>query len=194
MKKLFLIFALALVLVVLFHPFASTLADDTSPPGLDPGATAVLPSVGAGADEAVVVPPDENMPPGFFTWEALGTFSGAVALVVFLVQLLKVPIDKVWKIPTQYVVYVLSVLVLLLAQAFVPSLGGFTAQRAILCLFNGALVALSAMSTYDIAIAGVEGSKLIMDAKLDIAIKDEKLVIQNVLDITPGMTAQSPEN
>jgi hypothetical protein len=120
---------------------------------------ALAPDAGFGA--AVVTPPAETSPFSFFSWEGLGTFSGAVALVVFLVQLLKLPLDKVWKIPTQYVVYILSVLVLLLAQAFVPSLGGFSAQRAMLCVFNGALVALSAMSAYEVTIRGPEREKLL---------------------------------
>lgn len=96
----------------------------------------------------------------FFTWDSIGTFTGAVALVVFLVQVLKLPMDKVWRIPTQYVVYIISLIVLLLAQAFVPSLGGLTVQSGILCVFNAALVALAAMSTYDITIGKVEERKL----------------------------------
>lgn len=95
----------------------------------------------------------------FFTWESIGTFSGAVALVVFLVQLLKLPLDKVWKIPTQYVAYGISLVVLLLAQAFVPELGGLSVETALLCVLNAAVVALSAMSAYDVAIGRVESQK-----------------------------------
>lgn len=93
----------------------------------------------------------------FFTWESLGTFSGAVALVVFVVQLLKLPLDRVWKIPTQYVVYFISLCVLLLAQAF--ALGGLSVEAALLCVLNAAVVALSAMSAYDMAIGRVEAEK-----------------------------------
>jgi len=92
------------------------------------------------------------LPGTFFTWESIATFSGAVAAVVFIVQLLKLPLDKVWKIPTQYVVYLVSVGILLLAQEFVPALGGLTWQTGLLCLFNGFLVALAAMSAYEVAI------------------------------------------
>ena len=103
----------------------------------------------------------------FFSWETIGTFTGAVALVVFLVQLLKLPLDKVWHIPTQYIVYVMSLGVLLLAQAFVPSLGGLSWDSALLCVFNAALVALSAMSTYEIAIAKVEERKVLTQLEDD---------------------------
>lgn len=104
-----------------------------------------------------------DMPTEFFSWESIGTFSGAVALVVFLVQLLKLPMDRVRRIPTQYIVYVVSLGVLLLAQAFVPALGGLTWQSGILCVFNAALVALSAMSLYNVAIDRVETRKLLQE-------------------------------
>ncbi len=93
----------------------------------------------------------------FFDWAQLGTFSGAVAVVVFLVQLLKLPADKVWKIPTQYIVYLVSLAVLILAQVFTGD--GFHWGNLVLCLFNAALVALSAMSAYDLSIGKVEQAK-----------------------------------
>ncbi len=97
----------------------------------------------------------------FFTWEALGTFSGAVALTVFVVQLLKLPLDKWWRIPTQYIVYVVSLAVLLLAQSFIPSKGGLSWNSGLLCAFNAMLVALSAMSVYTQLIEKVETVKLV---------------------------------
>lgn len=106
----------------------------------------------------------------FFFWELIGTYAGAVAVVVFIVQLLKLPIDRIWHIPTQYVVYVVSLAVLLLAQAFIPSLGGLTWQNGILCAFNAILVALLAMSTYSIAIERPETSKLINNSRRYICI------------------------
>jgi peptidoglycan/LPS O-acetylase OafA/YrhL len=93
-----------------------------------------------------------GVPTAFFDWGTLGTLSGATAAVVFIVQLLKAPLDRLWHIPTQIVVYVISVAILLAAQAFVPALGGLTWMSGILCLFNGLLVALAAMSAYEVAI------------------------------------------
>lgn len=106
------------------------------------------PAQAAGADGA-----------SFFTWESIGTFTGAVALVVFLVQLLKLPLDRVWKIPTQYVAYAISLAVLLLSRAFAPGMGGLDVQGVLLCVLNAAVVALSAMSAYDLAIGRVETQK-----------------------------------
>lgn len=98
-------------------------------------------------------------PSSFFTWESIGSFTGSVALVVFLVQLLKLPLDKVWKIPTQYVAYVISLAVLLLSRAFAPGAAGLNVSDVLLCVLNAAVVALSAMSAYDVAIGRVESRK-----------------------------------
>lgn len=116
----------------------------------------------------------------FFTWEALGTFSGAVALTVFMVQLLKLPLDKVWRIPTQYIVYVVSLGVMLLAQLFIPSRGGLTWDSGLLCVFNAMLVALSAMSVYTQLIEKVETDKLLRDIET------------GVLTISEGKTEDHP--
>lgn len=95
----------------------------------------------------------------FFTWESIGTFTGSVALVVFLVQLLKLPIDRIWKIPTQYVAYGISLTVLLLSRVFAPGQGALDVQSVLLCVLNAAVVSLSAMSAYDMAINRVEEKK-----------------------------------
>lgn len=94
----------------------------------------------------------------FFDWATLGTFAGAVAAVVFITQLLKLPLDKVWRIPTQMVVYALSLAVLLIGQL---AQGGFAWDQLALCVLNAAVVALMAMKSYEIAIGRVEESKLI---------------------------------
>lgn len=94
----------------------------------------------------------------FFDWATLGTFAGAVAAVVFITQLLKLPLDKVWKIPTQIVVYAISLAVLIITQL---AQGAFAWDQLALCVLNAAVVALLAMKSYEIAIGGVEESKLI---------------------------------
>lgn len=93
----------------------------------------------------------------FFDWATLGTFAGAVAAVVFITQLLKLPLDKVWRIPTQMVVYALSLAVLIISQL---AQGGFAWDQLALCVLNAAVVALMAMKSYEIAIGRVEESKM----------------------------------
>lgn len=112
----------------------------------------------------------------FFSWEMIGTFSGAVAVVVFIVQLLKLPLDRIRHIPTQYVVYVVSLMVLLLAQAFVPGLGGLNWQNGILCVFNAILVALTAMSVYTKMIEEPERAKLVTEG-VELSIIDGEIVV-----------------
>ena len=122
----------------------------------------------------------------FFSWEALGTFSGAVALTVFLVQFLKLPLDRVWRIPTRFVVYAVSLIVLLLAQWFIPGRGGLTWESGLQCVINAVLVCLAAMSAYTELIEKVE----IMSAykKIGIATLEETLpIIPNPGDEQPGI-------
>ena len=40
----------------------------------------------------------------FFDWSYLATYSGAVAAVVFIVQFLKLPIDRIGHVPTRVLV------------------------------------------------------------------------------------------
>ena len=93
---------------------------------------------------------------GFFDWASIGTFSGAVAATVFVVQLLKLPLDKVWKIPTRLVAYLVALAILVAAKVFG---GGITWEGLALCLINAVLVSLSAMAAYEVAIGGVEKHK-----------------------------------
>ena len=118
----------------------------------------------------------------FFDWSALGTFAGAVAATVFIVQLLKLPMDKVWKIPTRLVCYVIALAVMVTAMLFTQ---GWSWEQFALCIFNAALVALSAMSTYEVTISKVEGRKL-----------DDTVFSENELDLETDSTekTQNGEN
>ncbi len=96
-----------------------------------------------------------DMAPGeasFVSWAHLGTFSGALIATVAIVQMLKDPLDQVWKIPTNWLAYAVALALLLAAQAFLPELGGFTAEKAALCAVNAVFVALSAMKAYNLAV------------------------------------------
>lgn len=82
----------------------------------------------------------------FTTWANLGTMAGAVAAVLVVIQYIKAPLDKVWKVPTRALVYVLSLGILLAAQA---ALGGLTVESAGLSALNAVVVALAAMGAYE---------------------------------------------
>lgn len=96
-----------------------------------------------------------TIPTELFTWEMLATLAGATAAVFIFVQLTKgfVPI---W-IPVRIYAWALAWGILTLA-AFV--LGSFSWPIALLNLFNGAIVALTAMGGYEVALAaGIVGPR-----------------------------------
>lgn len=88
-----------------------------------------------------------ELPTDPFTWEQLVTIGGATLAVLLIVQVLKLPIDKIWKIPTRIVVYVFSLIVLLLATHFTT---GLSVSNGILAAFNALIVALAAMGAYEV--------------------------------------------
>jgi len=53
-----------------------------------------------------------------FSWDYLATIAGATAATLLIVQLLKLPLDKIWKIPTRILVYFIALGLLLLATGF----------------------------------------------------------------------------
>lgn len=85
-----------------------------------------------------------------FTWEYLATIAGAAAFTLLVVQFLKVPIDRVWKIPTRVFAYIITLAIMLVATAFTT---GLTAQTALLATVNAFIAALTAMGAYEITFA-----------------------------------------
>ena len=81
----------------------------------------------------------------FVTWELLGTYAGAIAMVGVLTQLTK-NIKYISVIPTQIWSYILSLVVLYTANFF---LGELTASNAVLILFNAVMVSLGANGGYE---------------------------------------------
>lgn len=94
-----------------------------------------------------------ELPTEPFTWEYLATIAGATVATLLIVQLLKLPLDKVWKIPTRIVVYVIALIILLLATLFT---GGLTVQSGVLIAVNAVIVALAAMGAYEVTFRKLE--------------------------------------
>lgn len=90
----------------------------------------------------------------FVSWEILGTYAGAMAMVGVITQLTK-GVKFISKIPTQLWSYVLALVVMYAANLFQGSL---TWSNAVLILFNSALVSLGANGGYE-GIARVFDSK-----------------------------------
>ena len=87
------------------------------------------------------------------TWEQLATIGGAALATMLIVQLLKLPMDKVWKIPTRIIVFVIAFIVLILATYFTQ---GLTWNTALLTVINAVIVALTAMGGYELTFKKLE--------------------------------------
>lgn len=85
-----------------------------------------------------------------FSWEYLATISGATAATLLVVQFLKVPLDRVWKIPTRVFVYVVSFVLLAAGVGFTT---GLNAGALPLIIVNAFVVALAAMGSYELTFA-----------------------------------------
>jgi uncharacterized membrane protein len=88
-----------------------------------------------------------------FSWEQLGTIAGAALATMLIVQLLKLPVDKVWKIPTRIIVFLIAAIVMTLATYFTQ---GITWETALLTLMNAVIAALTAMGAYEMTLAKIE--------------------------------------
>lgn len=118
----------------------------------------LLPAM-AGAEALVEVATEvvaSEIPTEPVTWQQLATIGGAAMATLLIVQLLKLPLDKVWKIPTRIVVFFISFIVLILATYFTQ---GLTWNTALLTVINAVIVALTAMGAYELTFAKLEKKK-----------------------------------
>lgn len=83
-----------------------------------------------------------------YTWSQIGTVTGATAATLLIVQFIKLPLDRIWKIPTRAVVYVIALLLMLAARAFTE---GLNVDDIPLIAVNAANVAFSAMGAYEVS-------------------------------------------
>lgn len=94
-----------------------------------------------------------ELPTEPFTWEQLATIAGATLATLLIVQLLKLPLDKVWKIPTRIIAYVIALIVMILATHFTV---GLTWSNVGLAAINAVIVALAAMGAYEMTFKKIE--------------------------------------
>ncbi len=81
----------------------------------------------------------------FFTWEFLLTFGGCVAGTAIVTELLK-KVPFLNNVSTQFISYVVSLFILVVAQF---ATGVMEWQLAVLDLFNAAAVSLASNGVYD---------------------------------------------
>ena len=116
----------------------------------------ILPAVAIAEEialEVVAGVVESELPTNPFSWEQLATIAGAAMATMLIVQLLKLPIDKVWKIPTRIIVFLIAAIVMLLATYFTK---GLTADTALLTILNAVIAALTAMGGYELTFAKIE--------------------------------------
>lgn len=124
----------------------------------------------------------------FFDWAQLATFGGVVAATVFIVQLIKLPIDKFskWHIPTNYVVYIIALVLLILVQIFHPPAGGFKIESVFLALINAVVVSFAAMQTYKVTIEQPTANQHMQTLYVDEVVwKGEDQIIDDPADTPP---------
>lgn len=132
MKKIVVFILCTLALLTLVVPFVAIAEEAT------------------GTETTVISETVTEQPNTPYTWEYLATLAGATAATLLIVQFLKVPLDKVWKIPTRVFVYIVALAILLIATAFTT---GLTLQNAPLAAVNAFIVALTAYGTYEVTFA-----------------------------------------
>lgn len=81
----------------------------------------------------------------FFTWNLLGTYSGAILAATLITQFVK-GVGFIDRIPTRFVSWIVAVIVLILAQLFTATLSW---SSAIMTLLNAVVVSLASNGTYD---------------------------------------------
>ncbi len=83
----------------------------------------------------------------FVSWDVLGTYAGALAMVALLTQFTK-NLSFIQRLPTQLWSAVIAFGVLVLAKAFT---GGLTHEAAAQCLFNAVIVSMGANGVHSAA-------------------------------------------
>ncbi len=88
---------------------------------------------------------------GFFSWPNLMTFTGCSAATGLLTQLLK---NTFWKLPTQWLSYLIALILLYLSTYFT---GALTLSSAAVIPLNAALVAFSSNGAYSAVLRAKNG-------------------------------------
>ena len=137
MKKL-LSLVLLLLAVTLFAFPVSALAEDAADATTD------------------ITASEAGTPAEPFTWQYLASIAGAAAFTLLVVQFLKAPLDKIWKIPTRVFAYIIALLTMLVATAFTT---GLDIQTALLAVVNAFIAALTAYGAYEVTFAKLDNNK-----------------------------------
>lgn len=104
----------------------------------------------------VIALAEGELPTEPFSWAQLATIAGATTATLLIVQLLKLPLDRVWKIPTRIFTYFISLAIMIVATAFTT---GLTWSDAGLAAVNAVIVALAAFGAYELTFRAADDKK-----------------------------------
>lgn len=96
----------------------------------------------------------------FTTWAALGTYGGALAMVLLITQFTK-DLSFTKNIPTQIWSYIMSFIILIAANFFS---GVLTLELAALTIFNALMVSLAANGTHTALTKKSPDGELLIDS------------------------------
>lgn len=102
------------------------------------------------AEDTDTITTDIEVPTEPFTWQYLATITGAAAFTLLVVQFFKVPLDKIWKIPTRLLAYIIALLTMIVATAFTT---GLDVQTILLAAANAFIAALMSYGAYELTFA-----------------------------------------
>ena len=102
------------------------------------------------AEDTDTITTDIEVPTEPFTWQYLATITGAAAFTLLVVQFFKVPLDKIWKIPTRLLAYIIALLTMIVATAFTS---GLDVQTILLAAANAFIAALMSYGAYELTFA-----------------------------------------
>ena len=142
---------LTCIMMLMIVVSMAALADD---PAIVPDqSVTTAPTAEVITDVEPVPDPTPGPTPGPWTWAYLASIAGATAATLLIVQFLKVPLDKVWRIPTRAFVYIIAFVILTVATGFTQ---GLTPNSLLLCVLNAFIVALAAYGGYEVSFARLE--------------------------------------
>ena len=150
MKKFFFVLFPVLLIALSVSPVFAETVPEAVLTGPESASETILTGPAVTAPALIPVAKPSPLPSEPFSWEYLATITGATVGTLMIVQLLKLPLDRVWKIPTRILVYVIALILLLLATGFTM---GLDWNSGLLTAINAAIVALAAMGTYEVTFA-----------------------------------------
>ena len=91
-----------------------------------------------------------------YTWDKLVTVGGAAAAAMLITQAVKEPLDRIIKIPTRWLVFFLSFVILVIAHVF---MGDFAWSNVPLLVLNALLAMFTAMGGYEATFLAADQAK-----------------------------------